>query len=121
MSCERGKKGSPTSVVASAITGVILLGVPLAFVGWYIVAIGSMAFDACIPRTGSCNYALGAWTLRGYPLLAGLLVVAFAVGIWSLRNRASPRRIASLALGAQLTLGALILIATALLTHATAR
>ncbi len=100
--------------------GVVLLGALLAFVGWYVVAFGSMAFAGCSSRPGICNYALGDWTLRGYPFVAGLLVLAFTTGIWSLRDRASSLRIAGVALGAMLGLCALIVVATALVTHAAA-
>lgn len=106
------------SVVFSAIVGIVLLGVPLAFVGWYAVAIGSMAFAACIPRTGNCNYALGAGTIRAYPFLAGLLLLASSISIWLIRDRANPRGIAILVLGALVMLGALILLASALMTYA---
>jgi len=115
---ERVREGPPTSVVISAMAGVVVLGVPLALIGWYVVAIGSMAFAGCSSRPGTCDYALGDWTVRGYPFLAGLLVLAFVAGIWLLRDRASSLRIVGVALGALLALGALIAVATALVTQA---
>lgn len=111
-------EGSPTSIVVAAMTGVVLLDVPLAFVGWYVVAIGSMAFAGCSSRPGSCNYALGSGTLQGYPFLAGLIVLVCAVGIWVLRDRVRPSRLVGLAFGALLALGALIVASAALVTHA---
>jgi uncharacterized RDD family membrane protein YckC len=117
---ERVRQEAPTSVVISAMAGVVLLGVPLAFVGWYVVAIGSMAFAGCSSRPSNCNYALGDWTLRGYPFLAGLLVLAFVASIWLLRDRTSTLRIVGLAVAALLTLGALIATAAALVTYAAA-
>jgi hypothetical protein len=100
------------------MTGVVVLGLPLAFVGWYVVASGSMAFAGCASSPGSCNYALGNWTLGAYPFIAGLIILAFATGIWSLRDRASSRRLAGLALGALLALGVLTVIAAALVSYA---
>jgi hypothetical protein len=117
---EHVRQEAPTSVVISAMAGVVLLGVPLAFVGWYVVAIGSMAFAGCSSRPSNCNSALGTWTLRGYPFLAGLLVLAFLASIWLLRDRTSTLRIVGLAIAALLTLGALIATAAALVTYAAA-
>jgi len=109
---------SQTGVVISAMAGVVVLGLPLAFVGWYVVAFGSMAVAGCASRPGSCNYALGNWTLGAYPFIAGLIVLAFATGIWLLRDRASSLRLVGLAIGALLALVALTVIAAALVTHA---
>jgi hypothetical protein len=111
-------EGSPTGVVISAMAGVVVIGLPLAFVGWYVVAFGSMAFAGCASRPGSCNYALGNWTLGAYPFIAGLIVLAFAIGIWLLRDRVSSLRLVGLAICALLALGALTVTAAALVAYA---